>query len=127
MTGPRVDRESPIQRGIVTYLRTVIPDGIVHHCRNEIRKRGSDIAIELSWAKRQGAYKGFPDLLVMVPGGRTVFFEVKAPKGYATPEQRALHEKMRDLGHSVAIVRGIDDVRAALREWQIPVREVVKV
>lgn len=117
-------REAPIQRGIVAYLRTVLPgDCLVHHARNEINKRGGQIARELAQAKTLGAVKGFPDLIVLTYRG-AYFFEVKAPKGYPSAEQKALHRQLEQMGYRVAVVRSVDDVREALREWHFPTNEV---
>lgn len=115
------DRESPIQIAIVDYLRRVMPDALVHHCKNEINKRGKAIAIELAKAKRKGAVTGFPDLLVLPYSTLgPMFFEVKAEGNYATPAQKDVHEHLRKLGYRVAVVRSIDDVRECLTEWSVP-------
>lgn len=118
--GKRVDREGPVQRAIVEYLRSVMPWAIVHHCKNEINKRGKHIQIELVNAKRKGAVTGFPDLLVL-PYAEigALFFEVKAEGNYATKEQKVVHDQMRDLGYRVAVVRSVEDVREALAEWGV--------
>lgn len=122
--GKRVDREGPVQKAIVDYLRSVMPWAIVHHCKNEINKRGQHIQIELANAKRKGAVTGFPDLLVLPYANiGALFFEVKAEGNYATTEQKAVHEQMRDLGYRVAVVRSIDDVRDALAEWGVGTTE----
>ena len=118
--GKRVDREGPIQRSVVEYLRQALPMAVVHHCKNEINKRGANIALELHRAKLAGAVKGFPDIIVLpfsVMG--PIFFEVKAPGNYPDPDQRALHGVLRELGYPVAVVRSIDDVRTALTEWNV--------
>lgn len=54
---------------------------------------------------------GTPDLLVMLPAARTVWLELKSPKGTCTPAQLAWHERARKLGHTVYVVR---DTRAAV-------------
>lgn len=116
----RVDRESPIQRAIVAYLRAVLPGSIIHHARNEINKRGKAIAIELAKAKAKGAVTGFPDLIVLPFSHIGPFFlEVKAEGNYATEAQREVHRQMADLGYRVAVVRSVDDVRERLAEWGI--------
>ena len=45
--------------------------------------------------------KGFPDLLVLLPGGRLALVEVKSPKGRLTPDQ----EKFLADGWPVVVVR----------------------
>lgn len=123
----RTDRESPIHRAIVAYLRLALPDAMTHHCRNEINKRGTAIARELAQAKAKGAVTGFPDLIVLpfahIP---VMFFEVKAEGGYASPEQKAVHERLTALGYRVAIVRSIDDVRERLAAWGVSTREAAE-
>ena len=124
--GKRIDREGPIQRSIVSHLRRVLPMAIVHHCKNEINKRGGHIARELQQATLAGVVKGFPDILVLpyaVMG--PMFFEVKAPGNYPDSTQKALHETLRNLGYRVAVVRSIDDVRETLREWNVPTIEAL--
>lgn len=119
----RVDREGPIHRSIVQWLRTAMPDALVVHIRNEINKGGWRIAKELGAAKAKGALKGAPDLMVL-PWANIgpLFFEVKAEGNYADKDQKALHEKMRGLGYRVAVVRSIDDVAQYLAEWGVVTR-----
>ena len=116
----RTDRESPVQRAIVQYLRLAFPGAIVHHSRNEINKRGTAIAIEIAKAKAKGAVTGFPDLIVL-PFAHIgpLFLEVKAEGGYATDAQREVHRQLADLGYRVAVVRSVDDVRERLAAWGI--------
>jgi len=107
----------------VDYLRTVLPpECIVHHARNEINKRGKDIARELAKAKRLGAVAGFPDIVALTYRG-ALLFEVKAPKEYPSDTQKAIHERLRAMGYRVAVVRSVDDVRETLREWSFPTRD----
>lgn len=117
-------RESAVQRAIVAYLRTALPNAVIHHARGEINKRGRDIARELAQAKSLGAVKGFPDLVVILPAHLgVVFFEVKPEGGYASDAQKAMHGKLAELGYRVAVVRSIDDVRERLAGWGIWTRE----
>lgn len=123
----RKDLEGPIQKAIVDHLRAVMPWAIVHHCRNEINKRGKHIAIELANAKRKGAVTGFPDLIVLPYANvGALFFEVKAEGNYATDSQKEVHQQMRDLGYRVAVVRSVDDVRESLAEWGVGTQELVQ-
>lgn len=123
--GKRTDREGPIQRSIVMHLRAVLPGAIVHHCKNEINKRGQSIMLELAKAKSLGAVKGFPDLLVLPAADIGPFFlEIKAPGNYPTDSQREVHDQMDRLGYRVAVVRSVDEVRAVLRLWGVPTAEV---
>lgn len=120
---PKRDVEGPIQEGIVTFIYATVPGAIVQHCKNEINRSGKSIAREIAKAITRGLRKGFPDLLLLLPGGRVVFLEVKAPGNYPDKDQRELHEEMRALGHIVEVVRSIDDVRAAFQKHGIDSRE----
>ena len=49
-------------------------------------------------------FDGMPDRLVLMPGGRMAFVEVKAPGKKPRPLQLARHEKLRQLGFQVFIL-----------------------
>lgn len=116
-------REAPIQSAIVDYLRSVLPaECVVHHCRNEINKRGGHIARELAEAKRLGAVAGFPDLIVLTAPG-ALFFEVKAEGGYPSKSQKEMHARLAALGFPVAVVRSVDDVRESLAAWGVETKD----
>lgn len=48
---------------------------------------------------------GWPDITLLLPGGRVVFIELKAGKGRLSDEQKALHAQARYLGHEIHEVR----------------------
>lgn len=122
------DIEGPIQRSIVKWLRAAMPDAIVHHSKNEIKKSGRQFMLEMSQAKARGMLPGFPDLIVLPFSNVGAFFlEVKAPGGTVQPNQKGIHEHLESLGYRVAVVRSIDDVRDCLNRWGIGHREVVMI
>jgi hypothetical protein len=47
---------------------------------------------------------GVPDRLVLLPGGRSIFVELKAPGREPTPIQLLQHKKLRALGFTVLII-----------------------
>jgi hypothetical protein len=47
---------------------------------------------------------GVPDRLVLLPGGRSIFVELKAPGKQPTELQAMQHKKIRALGFSVLII-----------------------
>ena len=120
----RVDREGPIHRAILAYLRAVLPDAVVHHGANEIGLSGVAIARQIAKAKHMGQVTGWPDLIVL-PWANIgpLFFEVKAPGGYPTEAQNELHDRLRALGYRVGIVRSVDETRAMLAAWGVGTRE----
>lgn len=56
--------------------------------------------------------RGVPDRLCLLPGGRVVFVEVKAPGRKPTALQQAEHERLRALGFDVRVVDSLDEVEA---------------
>lgn len=109
-----MDREGPIHRAILDYLRLALPDAVIHHSPNERDMRGPAAIRQIIRARALGTRKGWPDIEVILPG-RCLFFEVKSPGCYPTQEQREVGEALRALGHFWAVVRSVDDAEAALR------------
>ena len=82
--------------------------------------------IELSLVKRIKALGGVaykftspnrrsvPDRLCLLPGGRVVFVECKAPGKMPTVLQAKEHERLRELGFAVLIVDGVETVKGLL-------------
>ncbi len=117
--------EAVIQKAIVTYLRGVLPrDCIVHHIRNQGSKGGLKGKIEGGKLKEMGLLAGMPDLIVLLPSARVVWFEVKNDTGTATRTQQHMWQRLRILGHDCAMVRSVDEVRNALKAWGVDTREV---
>lgn len=50
---------------------------------------------------------GVPDRIVLLPGGKAVFVEVKAQGGKLSPQQRRRIKQLRDLGQEVEVVEGL--------------------
>lgn len=50
---------------------------------------------------------GVPDRIVMLPGGKLIFVELKADDGTLRPVQRVQIGRIRKLGQEVYVVRGM--------------------
>lgn len=120
----RIDREGPIHRAIVSWLKAVLPEAVTATVKNEINKGGLQFRIEQARATANGVVTGFPDVICL-PGVEfpTMFFEVKAEGNYPSKAQRAVHARLAALGYRVAVVRSIDDVRSCLADWGVPTQE----
>ena len=111
--------EDRIQISILEYLEAVAPHVLCFAVPNEGRRSWTAAARH----KLLGMVAGVPDR-VLVHEGRALFFEVKAPKGVVSANQKAFIKQAHAVGAKTAVVRSIDDVRAALKAWGIPTREV---
>jgi Holliday junction resolvase len=63
---------------------------------------------------------GVPDRIVMLPGGRLIFVELKADRGQLEPIQRVQIRRIQKLGQEVRVVRGMDGLEEFLREEVMP-------
>ncbi len=108
--------EAGLQHAIVQALRFALPrDAIVHHCANEVTEAGPRGQIRQSILVGMGVHSGFADLIV-ISGGRVLFFELKAPKGRLRPDQEAFRDAVLAQGFGWALVRSLDDALGALAD-----------
>ncbi len=61
-------------------------------------------------------YDGMPDRLVILPGGRMAFVEVKAPGKKPRPLQISRHKMLKRLGCRVFVLDDISEIKMILRE-----------
>ena len=59
---------------------------------------------------------GMPDRLVLLPGARFAFVEVKAPGKKPRPLQLHRHEQLRKLGFRVYMLNSIEEVGKIINE-----------
>ena len=59
---------------------------------------------------------GLPDRLVLLPGRRVEFVELKAPKGGLRPSQKRVRRKLGKLGWEVRVVNSVNKVDAFIEE-----------
>ena len=59
---------------------------------------------------------GVPDRIVLLPGGRVVFVEVKAQGGQLGALQERQIARMRGLGADVRVLKGVEQVRGFVEE-----------
>ena len=61
-------------------------------------------------------FDGMPDRLVLLPGGRMGFVELKAPGKKPRALQLARHSLLRRLGFKVYVIDGIEQIDGVLEE-----------
>ena len=55
-------------------------------------------------------FSGVPDRICLLPGGRVVFVEMKAPGQKPTALQLRVHELIRGLGFDVRVIDSVADI-----------------
>jgi hypothetical protein len=65
--------------------------------------------------KSLGVLAGVPDLVLLFPGGRCAFIEIKAPKGYLSANQKAFKSTVEYFGFPFAECRGVDEAERFVR------------
>lgn len=113
----REDREGPVHKAILQFLRLSLPrNAVVHHSPNEVDMQGRDAAWIVAKARGLGTVKGWPDLEIILDG-RVYFIEVKAENGRQEDAQKAVQEGLALAGAPYAVCRSVDDAEAALKTW----------
>lgn len=77
---------------------------------------GSRDAREASNLKVQGVLAGVPDLCIVLPGGRTIWVEMKAKAGRVSLNQTGLHKLFIEMGHEVLTAYSAEEALALLGE-----------
>lgn len=65
-------------------------------------------------------FPGVPDRILLAPGGRVLFVEVKAPGQPLRRAQPKVVEALRKMGHRVEIVDTLSKAQALARELSTP-------
>jgi len=60
--------------------------------------------------------RGVPDRLVILPGGRTIYVETKAPGKHLEPLQEKWVKTLQKLGHSVYKIDSVEGIEKFIRE-----------
>lgn len=110
--------EDQIQRAIIAYLRTVLPDAVVHHSPNG----GLRTKAQAAKFKAAGVVPGWPDITIL-RRGMARFMEVKTVTGRMSPHQNEFRNFCIRNGFPLAIVHSVDEAKEALRMWGIETRE----
>lgn len=122
------DREGPIHRAVLDYLRYALPGAWIMHPANELNLGGDrrSNAIAQARAKSLGMAPGAPDILALWHGNLWAF-EVKSATGRVSEAQAAVGAHIERMGGRWAVVRSVDDAAACVAAWMGEARQSVAV
>ena len=72
-----------------------------------------------SMAHRTHRTVGEPDMAVLADNGVVLWIECKTAKGKLSPAQQAMKHWMETLGHTMHVIRSMDDFTSILRDWDL--------
>lgn len=70
----------------------------------------------LAWKFVSPGTRGVPDRLVILPGGRTIYVELKRPGEKPEPLQLKRHRELEARGHKVYVIDNIEEVHRFIQE-----------
>ncbi len=100
--------QGPAVRGQNGHTGTVREAELHGEIFDECRRRGW-IALHGSMAERTCRTLGEPDFVILADGGRVLFVECKSRNGKLSPAQAALKFHAEKLGHTVHVVRSMQE------------------
>lgn len=125
--------ESTLQIQLVQYFDLNVPKGAAYLF--SIPNGGRRDEITGSILKAEGARAGMSDLVLLLPGGRAVFLEVKLDqvkigtvvlqkRTKQGASQRESQRIVEALGFTYRVIRSLDDFVATLQEFGVPLRAI---
>jgi hypothetical protein len=82
--------------------------------REQVKKLGGwSVKLQFTFVK------GMPDRLLLFPGGRVAFAEVKTPGEKPSAAQRVIIKKLIKLGFDVYVVDSPEVINQIIREYEI--------
>ena len=95
-------KDSPVADIVNKVMREAALENVLV---GEVSSRGG---LCLKWVSP--GIRGVPDRIVLMPGGRTIYVELKSRGGRLSPPQRRMHTKLRDMGFRVEVLWTIRQV-----------------
>ena len=88
--------------------------GIEKHLTQQVKESGG-------WALKfkSPGVAGVPDRIVLFPGGKIFFAELKSTGAKARPLQLAVHRKLRHLGFDVYVIDSKEQVEEVLSRYGV--------
>jgi len=109
--------EDSEQAALVAFMRAILgPEG-KHGLIASIPNGGGKLGpITGARLKRTGLLKGWPDLVLAIPDGKTIWIEMKKIGGKLSKDQKKAHAQLMALGHVVIVGYGAKDAAKQISE-----------
>jgi len=108
-----IPTEKQIEREILAYLELRT---ITSWKQNNGCLKAGDRFVKFFMDAKGKSIKGMPDIAGYLPNGRALYIEVKRPKKYPTPEQRAFIINAQESGCLAFIAHSVQEVHEVLLE-----------
>lgn len=102
--------EAELQKSLVNWFRCNFPDYIIFSVPNEAAYRNS------ARFHATGMLNGAPDLVCLLPYGKTLFLEVKTSTGKQSTPQKVFEFSAKNLEHQYYIIRDLQDLKSVLQD-----------
>ena len=79
--------------------------------RKAVKQKGG-----ICWKFTSPGTAGVPDRIILMPGGRIAFVEVKAPGEKTRPLQLSRHRLLRRLGFKIYVLNNIEEIGGIIDE-----------
>ena len=106
--------EHVIQVRLLNALELVKAKGVYVFAVPNQSNRGAVSGMKM---KAEGVRSGVTDLVVMMPGGRTAFLEMKKPGGRLSDTQKQFRDRCLMTDHLWAVAYSVTEALVYLRSW----------
>lgn len=94
------------------FIDTSKPPREIGRRESSIESSIRDYCLKRRWyCLKLGGPVGWPDRVVLIPGGRVVIIELKTSDGVVSPLQQLWVDRLMALGFTAGVVRSLDEFK----------------
>ncbi len=114
--------EEALQKACVEWFRFQYPNKIIYHIPNSVAfasgRKGKCIGVIMK-LKSLGLKKGILDLCIphAVVTAHGLYIEMKIPGKHPTPDQRDVHDKLRENGYVVDVCKTFEEFTDSVNQY----------